>query len=268
MRRAGGFTLVELVIVIVILSIISVISVRFIQFSAQGALDTANRQQLGMAAGIVSEQVSRELRSALPGSVRVNGDQSCIEFIPILTGSRYLDIPLTEPADEFEAVAASPDQSFSGRAVVYSYADGDLYSPGSPGAISDLIATVPQGTGEVTVSFSGGDHEFLEDSPTRRFFIVGEPVALAQESGGRFLYRYSGYGFQSGACDNLPSTFSTTGASREVVAAPLLPDSLSFDFVPPTLQRNGVITLEFELQSTQSEERIGVAQEVQIRNVP
>ena len=268
MRRAAGFTLIELIIVIVILGIISVISVRFIQFSAQGALDTANRQQLGMAAGVVSEQVSRELRAALPGSIRVSDDRDCIEFIPIITGSRYLDIPLTESAADFEAVAASPDESFSGRAVVYSYADGNLYDPGSPGAISELIATVPEGSGEVTLSFSGGEHQFLEDSPTRRFFIVGEPVALAQEPDSRFLYRYSGYGFQSATCSNLPDAFSPGDASREVVAAPLLPGSLNFDFVPPTLQRNGVVTLEFELQSTQSDESIGVAQEVQIRNVP
>ena len=262
-----GFTLVELVMVIVILSIVSLVSVRFIQFSMQGAIDTANRQRLGMAAGIASEQVSRSLRSALPGSVRVSSDQRCIEFIPILSASRYQDIPQGTPESSFKAVTAAPGQGATGRVVVYPYA-GDVYDPGSPGVASAQEATLQEGSGDVTVSFSSGDHQFAEDSPQRRFFIVGEPVALRQEAGSRFLYRYSGYGFQSSICDSLPSSFSANGASREVLAAPLAPDSMTFDFVPPTLQRKGVVTFEFTLQSANSDERIGLSQEVQIQNVP
>ena len=48
-----GFTLTELIIVIVLLGIISVIPISFIRYSAQGALDTANRQRLAMAAGVI-----------------------------------------------------------------------------------------------------------------------------------------------------------------------------------------------------------------------
>ena len=267
MAGQRGFTLVELVMVIVILSIVSLVSVRFIQLSMEGALDTANRQRLGMAAGIASEQVSRSLRGALPGSVRVSADQRCIEFVPILAASRYRDIPLRSPAASFEAVAAGDGQGATGRVVAYPYA-GNVYTPNSPGVVSAQEATLPEGGGEVTVSFDTGDHQFVEDSPQRRFFIVGEPVALGQESGSRFLYRYSDYGFQSSVCDSLPTGFSAGGARREVLAAPLAPDSMTFEFVPPTLRRNGVATFEFELESADSDESIGVSQEVQIRNVP
>ena len=267
MRRAAGFTLIELVMVIVLLSIVSLISVRFVSLSMEGAIDTANRQRLGMAAGVVSEQLSRELRSALTNSIRVSGDQRCIEFIPVLTGSRYIDIPFKNPEPSFDAVAAGSGQDATGRVAVYPYA-GDPYDPGSPGVVTEGITTLPDSGGEQSIAFGSGPHQFEEASPTRRFFIVGEPVAFRQEDGSRFLYRYSGYGFQSSVCDSLPGTFSATGATREVVAAPLMPNSLSFDFVPPTLQRNGVATFKFDLQSTDSDERIGVSQEVQVRNVP
>ena len=267
MRRAAGFTLIELVMVIVLLSIVSLISVRFVSLSMEGAIDTANRQRLGMAAGVVSEQLSRELRSALTNSIRVSGDQRCIEFIPIRSGSRYTDIPLKSEESDFTAVAAGPGQSATGHVAVYPYG-GDPYNPGSPGVVTGGTTKLPESGGEQPIAFGSGPHRFEEASPSSRFFIVGEPVAFRQEAGSRFLYRYSGYGFQSSVCDSLPGTFSASGATREVVAAPLMPESLSFDFVPPTLQRNGVATFKFDLQSTDSNESIGVSQEVQVRNVP
>ena len=267
MRRAAGFTIIELVMVIVLLSIVSLISVRFVSLSMEGAIDTANRQRLGMAAGVVSEQLSRELRSALTNSIRVSGDQRCIEFIPILSGSRYTDIPLNSAEPSFEAVSAGPGQGATGHVAVYPYA-GDPYNPGSPGVVTEGTTTLPDSGGEQSIAFGSGAHQFKGASPTRRFFIVGEPVAFRQVIGSRFLYRYSGYGFQSSVCDSLPISFSASGATREVVATPLMPDSLRFDFVPPALQRNGVVTFEFDLQSTDSEESIGVSQEVQVRNVP
>lgn len=267
MRRCCGFTLVELVMVIAILTIVSLVSVRFVELSAQGAMDTANRQRLGMAAGVVSEQLSRALRSALPDSIRISDNQRCIEFIPIRSASRYSEIPVTTPEASFDAVAAGDGQSAKGRVAVYPYA-GDVYDPGSPGVVSGSEAKLKEGGGEVTLSFSGGPHQFEQASPTNRFFIVGGPVAFRQEAGSRFLYRYSGYGFQDSVCSSLPSSFSESGATREVAAAPLMPDSLRFDFTPPNLQRNGVVTFQFDLQSTESNESIGVSQEVQVRNVP
>ena len=78
MRRAGGFTLIELITVIVILSIVSLISVRFVSLSVQGAIDTANRQRLAMTAGIINEKLRRDLRDA--EDTDVGADDQCIEF--------------------------------------------------------------------------------------------------------------------------------------------------------------------------------------------
>lgn len=45
MRRAAGFTLVELIIVIVLLAIVATISVQFVALSTRGAIDVSSRQQ-------------------------------------------------------------------------------------------------------------------------------------------------------------------------------------------------------------------------------
>jgi len=77
-----GFTLVEMIMVIVISAILAVGVTRFMGQTVQSYADTGNRQQLATIGWIASERLSRELRTALPNSIRVNAIQSCIEFIP------------------------------------------------------------------------------------------------------------------------------------------------------------------------------------------
>ena len=87
MRRAKGFTLIELITVIVILSVVSLISVGFVSDAVEGAIKTANRQRLAMTATIVTEQLSRELRRAdkvfMPSPPN---SAPCIKFRPSSSG--------------------------------------------------------------------------------------------------------------------------------------------------------------------------------------
>ena len=259
MARRNGFTLVELIIVIVLLAIVATISVRFVTLSTGGAIDTGARQQRALATVVVSEQVSRALRQALPTSVRANG--SCIEWMPTIAGSNYLNLPQGPSPGAFDAVSLAGGQAANGRIVVYGYG-GNLYSPGSPGPISPP-ATVPAGSGEVTVAFDGGaTHRFNTNSPQRRFFVVGGPVTFCQS--GSYLYRYRNYGIQNSIASSLPVGMP----DREVLAANLVPGSVQFDVTPPTLQRGAMVNFAFALQDADSGEVTQVRQEVQIRNVP
>lgn len=261
MRKGRGFTLVELIMVIVLLAIVATISVRFVALSTQGAIDVGSRQLRSFSAVVISEQISRALREALPGSVRVNGDGSCIEWMPVTAVSNYLNLPDGANPDSFEAVPLAGSASASGRIVVYGYGS-NLYSTTSPGAVSPN-ATLPSGAPPVTVTFDGGaNHRFRSKSPGRKFFVIEDPRTFCQQ--GRFLFRYRDYGVLSSVAESLPATMP----NREVLAADLVANSLSFEVVPPTLQRNGVVKFSFEVRSPQSGEVTSVSQEVQIRNVP
>ncbi|WP_166258843.1 type II secretion system protein [Marinobacter salicampi] len=259
MAPRNGFTLVELIIVIVLLAIVATVSVRFVALSTSGAIDTSARQQRALAGVVISERISRALREALPTSVRTNG--SCIEWMPTVAASNYLDLPRGGNPVSFEAVPLAGGLAASGRVVVYGYG-GDLYTPSSPGPISPP-ATMPGGTSLVTVTFDGGaTHRFNTNSPEKRFYVVTDPVTFCQS--GRFLYQYANYGIQNSIGTSLPAAMP----NREVLAATLQTGSLNFEVTPPTLQRGAVVAFTLVLEDTDSGESMTVRQEVQIRNVP
>lgn len=262
MPRSPGFTLIELVMVIVLLGIVATVSVRFVALSTQGALDVSSRQQRALAGVIISEQISRELREALPTSVRTNAGNSCIEFMPTLAASNYVSLPTGPSPDSFEAVPLPGGRSASGRVVVYGYGS-DLYALNNPGPVSPPATMPASGSSPVTVSFDGGaTHRFATSSPSRRFYLVGDPVTYCQS--GRFLYRYRGYGVEAGIGDDLP----TSSPGREVLAANLRAGTLAFQVTPATLQRGAVVAFSMVLETPESGEFTNVSQEVQIRNVP
>ena len=253
--RTTGFTLIELIIVIVLIGIIGTVSTRFIVNSVQGYVDTAARQSLANSAFVSAEKISRSLRAALPNSVRASS--GCIEYIPIEVASHYTDIPVTVAADSFTAVSGRRSSVVKGRAVVYPITTDDLYAPGNNKAITAVTATLPAGTGEVTVALTG-NHQFPTNSPTRRFYIVGQPVAFCQQ--GTRLYRYSGYGFNDSV--SLPPA----SASRDILVNQVSAGSLTFNYLPASLVRNAVVNFSFTLVN--GDESYRIEQEANLRNVP
>lgn len=261
MRGARGFTLIELVMVIVLLAIVATVSVQFVALSTQGAIDVSSRQQRALASVVISEQVTRELREALPTSIRTNADGSCIEWMPIRAASNYLDLPRGSSPSSFEAVPLPGGRSAAGRIVVYGYGS-DVYDLTNPGPVSPP-ASMPAGSPPVTVTFDGGaTHRFSAKSPEKRFYVVGDPVSLCQS--GRWLYRYNNYGINPAVASGLPSGYP----GREVLGAGLEAGSLLFEVTPPTLQRGAVVSFSFVLEDPQTGESTNTSQEVQIRNVP
>lgn len=261
MRRTDGFTLVELVMVIVLLAIVATISVQFVSLSTRGAIDVGARQQRALAGVVISEQISRAVREALPTSLRTGAGGSCLEWMPILAASNYLDRPSGATPDSFQAVPLPGGRSAAGRVVIYGYGS-NVFNPTNPGPISPP-ATLPSGAPPVTVTFDGGaTHRFSAQSPERRFYVVAEPVSICQV--GAFLYRYRGYGINNSPASGLPSNYP----GREVLAANLVPGSLEFELTPPSLQRGAVVSFSFVLADAESGETTTIVQEVQVRNVP
>lgn len=128
--RARGFTLIEVIVSIVLVGILSAIVAVFIRAPILGYRDTVDRAEITDQADLALRRIARDLRLALPNSVRVASDgagNTVMEFLQTKTGARYLSIDddgvdpsrilsFEDPADlDFTAIA--PLGSFAQVAV-------------------------------------------------------------------------------------------------------------------------------------------------------
>lgn len=95
MRRVCGVTLIELVVVITITGIIATVLGSFILQPIQGYQAAVRRAELVDAAELALRRTARDIRLALPNSVRVtsSGGQFMVEMINTMDGARYRDGP-------------------------------------------------------------------------------------------------------------------------------------------------------------------------------
>lgn len=269
-NKSSGFTLIEIIIVIVVLSVLSIGSIQFISFSAQGYVDTVRRSELAASATIINEKITRVVREALPGSVRVNSSQSCIEFIPIVGATTYLNAPFSTPSSTLTAINLDNLLSLNGRLAIYPVvADiNDLYSlSGTRGYISTQTVSSTVLGDEITFTFdSGAVFQFERSSAQNRLYVVSEPNAFCQVGSQIFYYR--NYGFV-GDISNLNSNLPSTVPNRLLIGSEVVSDSLAFRYLPSSLRRNALVSFEFQLQQNSNlSEVLTINQEVQIRNVP
>ena len=86
-----GFTLIEMIVVIVITGIIGGMVAMFIRAPVQGYVDSANRAEMGDIADTALRRLARDIRTAVPNSVRLPtpAGSTYIEFLPTRDGGRY-----------------------------------------------------------------------------------------------------------------------------------------------------------------------------------
>ncbi|WP_100643540.1 PilW family protein [Alteromonas facilis] len=102
MRRQSGFTLVELIMTLVVLAVVSVGIAGFVRSSVGIFNDVTEREQLLGDSRFLLERMTREIRSAVPNSIRVTGNNSahCLQFVPIDYSTFYLEAPLFPGSDD------------------------------------------------------------------------------------------------------------------------------------------------------------------------
>lgn len=98
--KERGFTLIELVIAMLIMGVVSVFSITFITNSVGIYQQGKDREQLMSDVRFGIERLNREVRNAVPGSLRIEdiagnkeaASGACVRFWPIDTARRYTDI--------------------------------------------------------------------------------------------------------------------------------------------------------------------------------
>jgi MSHA biogenesis protein MshO len=285
---ARGFTLVELVITIAVSSVVVAFMAMFIVTPMTIYTSQTRRAALVDAADSALRFIGRDLRAALPNSVRVNASGNAIELLATADGARYQDSgPLSNPALALDLTTAdgafATTVPFTQEQVTPQWTSNtyrlSIYNLGVPGA--DAYQTPPPTPNVITpatgttITISAGatanqdlvtlnpPFQFAFGSPGQRVFLVSGPVSYLWDTAAATLTRYSGYTIAS-AQPTSAAALNAAGASSALVASNVT--GCKFVLSPGTAQRNGLATLT--LQIAQSGESVQLLHQVEVVNAP
>lgn len=284
-RLQRGFTLVELVVTIALLTIVVSFMAVFIAGPVRAYNDQTRRAELVDVAENSLRRIARDIRAALPNSVRVTGSGGAValELLNTIDGVRYRDRP--PPGDPSKRLRFSgPDDAFNsvGRfnGITRPFSSTthylSIYNVGVPGANAYELANVitPPGTrididadaapGEDNISMNP-PHQFAFASPGQRVFLVDQPVSYICDTATGTLVRYTGYAIGPNHADrDSGGELLGAGASATLVADNV--SACSVDYTPGTAQRSGLVTLNMSVSDTG--ETVSLLHQVHVDNVP
>lgn len=256
--RAQGFSLTEAIMVIVITGILAGMVAVFIRKPVEGFFDTARRAALVDAADTALRRISRDLRAALPNSVRVSG--TALEFLHVRSAGRYREQGPGDPLDFTSAdssfdVLGPPISVQSGDSVVV-YNLGVTGSDAYEGTSTSRRIAAAFGASLANVAITSAT-QFPFASPARRFQVVDTPVSYV--CAGNQMRRYSGYAI-------LPAQSVPPAGSGALIADKIATGGCSFAYATGPSQREALVTLNLAL--TDSGETVSLLYQVHVNNVP
>jgi MSHA biogenesis protein MshO len=149
MNRMRGFTLVELVVVIMITGIMAASLTVFFVPAINTYFDSRRRAEMTDAADTALRRIGRDVRRAVPNSIRIVGG-TCFELVPTKSGGLYrraMDIdpvhPGSDPLDTsgadtaFDVLSPLANPPVAGDFVVIGNQNGnDVYSGTTRGTVA------------------------------------------------------------------------------------------------------------------------------------
>lgn len=293
-NRFFGFTLIELVIVLALTAIVANIIFVVIAEPLRAYAALERRVRLVDIVDTALQRMTREIRLALPYSIRVDGNTT-VEFLRTTDGGRYrgqgvgrLNFNINN--DTFSVLGnlsnfASVDTGAGANDCIVSNADClvvyNIQQPattataiaagfsanaylGASAQYEGNIATISAITA-TTVTFDNSgigppNWSFGISSPQQRFHIVDTPVKFICSAGE--INRHSDYDIEP---------LVTTAPAGANAQANLLIDQVSscdFRFEPPTATSAGLLTLNIEVTDPDSGESVSLLQQIHISNLP
>lgn len=274
-----GFTLVEMVTVILILGILVVGVSSFIIFGTRIFVESSSVDQVLSQSRFAVERMTRELRSALPNSVRLNSDSltyQCIEFVPIEASTTYLTMPIIPAAAASTGIVILDRNQDENKisenqfAWIYPLVDADVYSSARQkrAQVKTIAISDPSFEHQVTLTFTAPTR-FAEASPRQRIYFGSSPVSYCFEKGASGndlqIVRYAGYNFNT--VQPNPATMGTGVLMAQSVANRLdNSNDLPLILTPSSLVNNAMVHLQprFNVNG----ETFQYRHQVQVINVP
>ena len=290
--RQAGFTLVEAIIVIAVIGIVGAIVAVFIRMPVQNYADSVARAEVTDEADLAMRRMARELRLALPNSIRVNADGSAAEFLLTKTGGRYLAVEdnlttgqvldFTDTSKTSVTVLGTLTQPINvgDFFVVYNLGNGmapaDAWGGGNIARITTAFAvdTKLPVLGLASNPFASQSPPM--PSPDRRFQIVSGPVTFScatASDGALVLTRYAGYAINATQVNPPTGATSSAPLTRRVNNCAGL---FAFDTAAGTTssaQRTALVGITLELAArtadgTAATTSARLVQQVHVDNTP
>jgi MSHA biogenesis protein MshO len=266
-----GVTLIELVLAIVIVGIVIAAVIFFLNPLRQGA-DIALRAELTDIADNALQRIGRDVRLALPNSIRVDSTtvpgSVFLEFIAVRTAGRYrsggggptiagncaIDDGSGFP-DSDQLVFDAPDTCFttlgklSGAVAAndqlvlnnYGLTDQNAYQTAPILNRVTITSVDTSNTNRDRVEFGSTTFQrALHDSPGKRFFVISGPVTYECNTTAGTITRHDGYALQVGQ----PTSFGAGALIAENVVN-ATGCSFSYASVGPQL---GLLTMQITLR--------------------
>jgi len=288
--RQRGFTLVELVLVIALAGVVAVLISTVLSRPLQGFVDQSRRAELTDQAATALNRMARDIRGAVPNSVRTRGacnaqfGCSTLELLSISEGGRYQPNQLQPDGPRFDPprlgdcttmpdkkcvleLPGAPISIADARwLIIYNTNPDEIWGTPlpNPGSILDITGRKPElvpssadGAQPQQLRFDNAvtaPFSFRYASPQKRFFLADRVVGY--QCNGRRLTR---------------GEFSSLSNGYDYSGQPLLADHVDcarsgFTYQPGSHARNALVTLRLSL--TRDGETISLVQQVHVDNAP
>jgi MSHA biogenesis protein MshO len=289
---SAGFTMIELTLVIVIAGILAATLTVFMRPAIDSYIATGNRAELTDQADTALRRMLRDIRLAVPNSVRTPGSQ-CVEVVPSASGGRLRMGPDTvndvaagctagancaAPLDTSQATTVvdtltplSSTPAVGDWLVLGNLNPNDVYAGVNRAAIA-AVATPAATQGRVRLSVAST--QFPAGYDSGRFTIVSnaqkavfytcsgaDGTVNASGDGKGTLYRSSNYGFNAAYPTSCPST-----ANADIVATRVKSCTFVYDPNPGATQQYGFVWIDIEL--ARNTETVGLASGAHVVNAP
>jgi MSHA biogenesis protein MshO len=223
-----GFTLVELVVAMTVAMIVMGFIALFLTTPVEAYFAQSRRAGLTDSAEAIVRHISRDVRSAVPNSLRFSADHRVMEILLADDVIRYApgsgdparELDFDQQDGTFLALSRKLDGSFDQTThyLVIGHEDAPGLSAYEMANVITPLSTRIQisESGDVTLT---PQFQFASDSPSHSAFLVSQAVAYVCDLATQTLRRYS-YPFRAGSIDDRDTHAELVGfsASSSLIA--------------------------------------------------
>ncbi|NNE63129.1 MAG: prepilin-type N-terminal cleavage/methylation domain-containing protein [Gammaproteobacteria bacterium] len=293
-NRHRGFSLLELILVVVLLGVLASGAGLLITRPIEAYSDQLRRQQLVDQAEMALRQIARDVRRALPNSIRITAAAGgwALEMVNTIDGARYRDEidPVggvhNLPFDLLDFSSADTDFNVLGqfgsvdlnailpsnqRLVIYNTGPADIYQDINAGIASGIVTSSAT---NLTITDNAGEHHinmnpafrFTQQSPGQRMFVIDGAISYVCNPASRTITRYDNYPYQTSQPGSDIVLSALPGVQSGRVVTRVASSGCEINYNPGTPSRGGLVSIRVVLDD--SGEDISLLHQIHVVNVP